>query len=164
MNKSELIKALAEETNIPFDDASLVVNTFIDAMKKSLIAGERIEIRGFGSFKIKEYGGYAGRNPKTGESVSVIPKRLPFFRAGKESVAAAPEVVSAVAGFAAAIRTAFARRQSRCFAERYAFPTPRDVGMIRAMPSAARLQSPGVFRHDAAGADIRSRTCFFPVR
>lgn len=83
MNKSELIKALAEETNIPFDDASLVVNTFIDAMKKSLIAGERIEIRGFGSFKIKEYGGYAGRNPKTGESVSVIPKRLPFFRAGK---------------------------------------------------------------------------------
>ena len=54
MNKSELIKALAEETNIPFDDASLVVNTFIDAMKKSLIAGERIEIRGFGSFKIKE--------------------------------------------------------------------------------------------------------------
>lgn len=79
MNKSELIKALAEETNIPFDDASLVVNTFIDAMKASLIAGDRIEIRGFGSFKIKEYSGYAGRNPKTGESVSVVPKRLPFF-------------------------------------------------------------------------------------
>ena len=84
MNKSELIKALAEESNIPLDDASLVVNTFIDAMKKSLIAGERIEIRGFGSFKIKEYGGYAGRNPKTGESVEVVPKRLAFFRAGKE--------------------------------------------------------------------------------
>mgnify|MGYP002610849274 CR=1 FL=1 len=77
MNKSELIKALAEESNLPFDDASLVVNTFIDAMKDSLIAGDRIEIRGFGSF-------YAGRNPKTGESVSVVPKRLPFFRAGKE--------------------------------------------------------------------------------
>ena len=84
MNKSELIKALAEESNLPFDDASLVVNTFIDAMKDSLIAGDRIEIRGFGSFKIKEYSGYAGRNPKTGESVSVVPKRLPFFRAGKE--------------------------------------------------------------------------------
>ena len=55
MNKSELIKALAEESNLPFDDASLVVNTFIDAMKDSLIAGDRIEIRGFGSFKIKEY-------------------------------------------------------------------------------------------------------------
>ena len=56
MNKSELIKALAEESNIPLDDASLVVNPFSDA----------------------------GRNPKTGESVEVVPKRLPFFRAGKE--------------------------------------------------------------------------------
>lgn len=84
MNKSELIKALAEETNIPFDDASLVVNTFIDSMKTALVDGDRIEIRGFGSFKIKEYGGYSGRNPKTGDSVTVIPKRLPFFRAGKE--------------------------------------------------------------------------------
>ncbi len=84
MNKSELIKALADETNIPLDDASLVVTTFFDAMKKSLLSGERIEIRGFGSFKIQEYEGYAGRNPKTGESVVVASKRLPFFRAGKE--------------------------------------------------------------------------------
>ena len=84
MNKSELIKALADETNIPFDDASMVVNTFFDAMKQSLLAGERIEIRGFGSFKIKEYEGYACRNPKTGASVTVSSKRLPFFRAGKE--------------------------------------------------------------------------------
>ena len=53
MNKSELIKALADETNLPSDDASLVVNTFFNTMKKSLLAGERIEIRGFGSFKIK---------------------------------------------------------------------------------------------------------------
>lgn len=84
MNKSELIKTLAEEANLPMEDATLVVNTFVDAMKDALIAGDRIEIRGFGSFKVKEYSGYAGRNPKTGESVSVIPKRLPFFRAGKE--------------------------------------------------------------------------------
>ncbi len=84
MNKSELIKALSDETNISFDDATLVVNIFIDSMKKSLLDGVRIEIRGFGSFKIKNYGAYHGRNPKTGESVSVIPKRLPFFRAGKE--------------------------------------------------------------------------------
>ncbi|WP_297218781.1 HU family DNA-binding protein [uncultured Desulfovibrio sp.] len=84
MNKSELIKALAEESSLPLEDASLVVNTFVDAMKDALIEGDRIEIRGFGSFKVKEYDGYAGRNPKTGESVSVIPKRLPFFRAGKE--------------------------------------------------------------------------------
>lgn len=84
MNKSELIKTLAKEANLPMEDATLVVNTFVDAMKDALIAGDRIEIRGFGSFKVKEYSGYAGRNPKTGESVSVIPKRLPFFRAGKE--------------------------------------------------------------------------------
>ena len=84
MNKSELIKTLAEEANLPMEDATMVVNTFVDAMKDALIAGDRIEIRGFGSFKVKEYSGYAGRNPKTGESVLVIPKRLPFFRAGKE--------------------------------------------------------------------------------
>ncbi len=84
MNKSELIRALAEETNIPAEDASLVVNTFVDRMKEALVAGDRVEIRGFGSFKMKEYSSYAGRNPKTGESVTVVPKRLPFFRAGKE--------------------------------------------------------------------------------
>ena len=84
MNKSELIKTLAEETNISLDDATTVVNTFVESMKKTLLAGDRIEIRGFGSFKIKEYGGYSGRNPKTGEKISVVPKRLTFFRAGKE--------------------------------------------------------------------------------
>lgn len=84
MNKSELIKTLSDETNISFDDAQTVVNIFFDSMKEALIEGDRIEIRGFGSFKIKEYGAYAGRNPKTGESVAVIPKKLPFFRPGKE--------------------------------------------------------------------------------
>ena len=84
MNKSELIKALADETNIPFDDASMVVNTFFDAMKQSLLAGERIEIRGFGSFKIKEYEGYAGRNPKTGDKVELTGKYVPHFKPGKE--------------------------------------------------------------------------------
>ena len=84
MNKSELIKTLAEETNISLDDATMLVNTFVESMKKTLLAGDRIEIRGFGSFKIKEYGGYSGRNPKTGEKISVVPKRLTFFRAGKE--------------------------------------------------------------------------------
>ena len=84
MNKSELIKPLAEETSIPLEDASLVVNTFVDRMKEALVQGDRVEIRGFGSFKMKEYSSYAGRNPKTGESVTVVPKRLPFFRAGKE--------------------------------------------------------------------------------
>ena len=84
MNKSELVKALADQANISLDEATLVVNTFVDSMKESLLEGGRVEIRGFGSFKVKEYGSYAGRNPRTGEKVAVEPKRLPFFRAGKE--------------------------------------------------------------------------------
>ncbi len=84
MNKSELIKNLADEANLSMEDASMVVNTFVSCMKDSLLAGERVEIRGFGSFKVKKYEGYTGRNPKTGEKVTVEPKRLPFFRAGKE--------------------------------------------------------------------------------
>ena len=84
MNKSELVKALVDQANISLDEATLVVNTFVDSMKDSLLEGGRVEIRGFGSFKVKEYGSYAGRNPRTGEKVAVEPKRLPFFRAGKE--------------------------------------------------------------------------------
>lgn len=84
MNKSELIKTLAEDKAMHVDVASDIVNAFIDSIKDSLLRGERVEIRGFGSFKIKEYKGYVGRNPKTGEVVSVNPKKLPFFRPGKE--------------------------------------------------------------------------------
>ena len=74
MNKSELVKALADQANISLDEATLVVNTFVDSMKDSLLEGGRVEIRGFGSFKVKEYGSYAGRNPRTGEKVAVEPK------------------------------------------------------------------------------------------
>ncbi len=84
MNKSELIKALAEQSNIPAEEATVVVNTFIDSMKDAMAEGDRVEIRGFGSFKVKEYEGYSGRNPRTGEKVQVESKRLPFFRPGKE--------------------------------------------------------------------------------
>lgn len=84
MNKSELIKVLADECSLPAEESTMVVNVFFDSMKQSLIEGDRVEIRGLGSFKIKSYEGYVGRNPKTGKSVSVIPKKLPFFRAGKE--------------------------------------------------------------------------------
>ncbi len=84
MNKSELIKALAEQSNISTDEATTVVNTFVDTMKDSMLDGDRVEIRGFGSFKVKEYEGYSGRNPRTGEQVKVESKRLPFFRPGKE--------------------------------------------------------------------------------
>ena len=84
MNKSELIKALADETNIPFDDASMVVNTFFDAMKQSLLAGERIEIRGFGSFSLHFRPPRVGRNPKTGDAVDLSGKYVPHFKPGKE--------------------------------------------------------------------------------
>ena len=84
MNKSELIKALSEEENISMDDANLVVNTFFDSVKEALLQQQRVEIRGLGNFKIKEYEGYTGRNPKTGKMVTVKPKSLPFFRAGKD--------------------------------------------------------------------------------
>jgi integration host factor subunit beta len=84
MNKSELIKILAEDNVITADEAAVIVNTFFDGIRNALLSDQRVEIRGLGSFKIKQYAGYAGRNPKTGEVVSVSPKKLPFFRAGKE--------------------------------------------------------------------------------
>lgn len=84
MNRSELIKALADDTGMPMEESSIIVNIFFDSMKKALLNGDRVEIRGFGSFKIKNYPSYEGRNPKTGESVDVVSKKLPFFRAGKE--------------------------------------------------------------------------------
>ncbi len=83
MNKSELIEALAQETGLHRNVAEQVVKEVFSAMTESLINGEGVEIRGFGSFSIREYGSYTGRNPKTGEKISVKPKRLPFFKVGK---------------------------------------------------------------------------------
>ncbi len=84
MNKSELIQALSEKSDIAPELARSVVETMIDMMKQQLMAGGRIEIRGFGVFEMREYGAYKGRNPHTGESVDVKPKRTPFFKCGKE--------------------------------------------------------------------------------
>lgn len=84
MNKSELIKTLAETKDLHIDEAADIVNAFVDSVKQALINEDRVEIRGFGSFKIKDYKGYTGRNPKSGDVVSVAPKKLPFFRPGKE--------------------------------------------------------------------------------
>ena len=84
MNKSELIEALAEEIKVPIREAASIVNTIIDTMTDTLAKGESIEIRGFGSFVVKEYGSYTGRNPKTGEKIKVAPKKLPFFKVGKD--------------------------------------------------------------------------------
>lgn len=84
MNKSQLIEALAQEINIPLREASPIADTILDTMVEALAAGDSIEIRGFGSFVVKEYDSYIGRNPKTGDSIKVPPKKLPFFKVGKE--------------------------------------------------------------------------------
>ncbi|MBC7358420.1 integration host factor subunit beta [Desulfacinum infernum DSM 9756] len=84
MTKSQLIEALAKAEGITLKAAELAVNVAFESMEKALIQGDRVEIRGFGSFKVKDYEGYKGRNPKTGELIEVKPKRLPFFKVGKE--------------------------------------------------------------------------------
>lgn len=84
MNKSGLIEVLASRANISLNAADKVVNEIFDTMADTLIAGNRIEIRGFGSFVVKDYEGYVGRNPRTGIETTVAPKKLPFFKVGKE--------------------------------------------------------------------------------
>ena len=84
MNKSELVDVIAEKTKLPRKRAEDVVNMIFDSMTETLAKGGRIEIRGFGSFVCREYGSYKGRNPRTGESIEVKPKKLPFFKVGKE--------------------------------------------------------------------------------
>lgn len=84
MNKSELIETLAEKKGISYKKAEEIINTIFESLSEAMLAGDRIEIRGFGSFVINEYKSYTGRNPKTGESIDVKPKKLPFFKVGKE--------------------------------------------------------------------------------
>jgi integration host factor subunit beta len=84
MNKAELITKVSEKANVTQKVAKVIVDTLFDGMKESLEKGDRIEIRGFGSFVVRNYGGYKGRNPKTGDIVEVPPKKLPFFKVGKE--------------------------------------------------------------------------------
>jgi len=98
MTKSDLIDLLCEAEKMPKGRAEVLINAIFDCMEASLRRGERIEIRGFGSFEIRSYRAYEGRNPRTGTAVSVKPKRLPFFKVGKEL----KERVNAAAGRAAA--------------------------------------------------------------
>jgi len=84
MNKLELISSLKKEADISKSEAAKIVQIFFDSMSNALIKQERIEIRGLCSFYVKNYKSYIGRNPKTGEKVQISPKRLPFFKCGKE--------------------------------------------------------------------------------
>ncbi len=84
MNKLELINALKNEGMISKKEAATIVDLFFDKISTALADGDRVEIRGLCSFFVKEYKSYQGRNPRTGEYVKVAPKRLPFFKIGKE--------------------------------------------------------------------------------
>ena len=84
MNKLDLIETLKKEAGITKNEASAAVKLFFDEMAGALSSGERVEIRGLCSIYVKEYKGYTGRNPKTGKKVQIGPKKLPFFKCGKE--------------------------------------------------------------------------------
>ncbi len=85
MNKSDLIESLTQRlSNLPAKDIEIIVNTIFDSMTTALSQGDRIEIRGFGSFEVRVRQPRVGRNPKTGESVDVGLRKVPFFKVGKE--------------------------------------------------------------------------------
>jgi integration host factor subunit beta len=84
MNKSDLIEALSKDTGLPIRKAEEVVKAVFNSMANALADGGRVEIRGFGIFKVKHYDGYTGHNPKTGKPIKVKAKKLPFFKCGKE--------------------------------------------------------------------------------
>lgn len=85
MTKSELVEAVSQKVNnFSRKDVEVIVDTLFKSMSDSLSDGEKVEIRGFGSFKVKERDGRQGRNPKSGEGIFIDSKRVPFFKAGKE--------------------------------------------------------------------------------
>jgi integration host factor subunit beta len=83
MNKIDLAQTLSTTNGFSKVEATRIVNLFFDQMAAALEKGDRVEIRGLCSFHVKGYEGYTGRNPKTGETVEIAPKKLPFFKCGK---------------------------------------------------------------------------------
>lgn len=83
MNKADLAQTLSTTTDISKIEAARILNLFFDQMATTLEKGDRVEIRGLCSFHVKDYEGYTGRNPKTGETVEIAPKKLPYFKCGK---------------------------------------------------------------------------------
>ena len=84
MTKSDIIKRLHDENDITKKEAAIVLDTFFNEMASALSKGDRIEIRGLGSFHARKYKAYTGRNPKTGKKVKIKPKKLLVFKCGKE--------------------------------------------------------------------------------
>lgn len=84
MTKAELVEEVARTAQITKKHAELIVNTVFESIVNSLKDGDKIELRGFGSFRIRQRGPRVGRNPKTGARVEVPSKRIPYFKPGKE--------------------------------------------------------------------------------
>ena len=84
MNKSDLIEALSNELIISEREASSIISTILESMTEALANGENVEIRGFGSFTVKHYKSYVGRNPKTGVERKIKAKKLPVFKVGRD--------------------------------------------------------------------------------
>ena len=84
MNRSDLIFSLRDKSSLTRKEAEKVVDTFFHSIASTLLGNDRVEIRGFGSFTVKKYKPYLGRNPKTGIPINVAPKKLPFFKVGKQ--------------------------------------------------------------------------------
>ncbi|MDY6988377.1 MAG: HU family DNA-binding protein [Thermodesulfobacteriota bacterium] len=84
MNRTGLAETLAKESGLSKSMAEWIVESFFDKMAEALVTGDRVEIRGLFSIYVKDYEGYTGRNPKTGEPIGVPAKKLPFFKCGKE--------------------------------------------------------------------------------
>ena len=124
MTKSELIERVADTSKLTKGRAELVVTTIFDAMVDALRRNDGIEIRGFGSFTVRQYKSYEGRNPRTGDAVHVAPKRLPFFKVGKELRARVNAGIAAT-GAAEAAPSADAPAKRANQGERAAAATPR---------------------------------------
>ncbi len=84
MTKAELVDDVARNSDLSKKDAEVIVQTVLDSIVESLKSGEKVELRGFGSFRLRERASRQGRNPKTGEKVHVPAKRVPYFKPGKE--------------------------------------------------------------------------------
>ena len=84
MTKAELTESLSKELNLSLRTTTGIISTILDSMTNALANGENIEIRGFGSFTVRHYEPYTGRNPKTGKEIEVKAKKLPFFKVGKD--------------------------------------------------------------------------------
>ena len=84
MTKAELVEEVARASELNKRDAEVIVETVFDSIIQALHKGEKVELRGFGSFRLRQREPRKGRNPKTGDKVDVPPKRVPYFKPGKE--------------------------------------------------------------------------------